>query len=204
MLSVRRCLGSFVRTMSKVVGISGVTNGGKTTLCVELLQELRRKDICVTHLNMDDYYWDEDSTHHALLKDFNNHADWDDVCAVDWVSLINTIKEWKAASTPTEGSARLLLVEGIMIFNQRDMLHYFDKMYFITLPYDECWKRRQTRTYIPPDPEGYFDKVVWSHYLKFKDEVAKIPGITQLDGQLTQEENFRHTLEGILELLQQK
>ena len=54
--------------------------------------------------------------------------------------------------------------------------------FFLTLTRETCWDRRQKRSYDPPDPPGYFDKVAWPHYLKNLAEIREKAAITYLDG----------------------
>lgn len=72
-----------------VVGIGGVTNGGKTSLCTFLKQRFP----AATIINMDDYYYPEDSPHHIWI-DGMNHQDWDVVSSVNMGQLEKDIKGW--------------------------------------------------------------------------------------------------------------
>lgn len=67
-----------------------------------------------------------------------------------------------------------IIVEGHIIFNYTGYSFQFDHKFFFTLNKHVCFERRQRRTYIPPDPEGYFDEVVWPYYLSNKDKMIKI------------------------------
>lgn len=183
----------------KVIGISGVTNGGKTTLSRMLVSALNQKNVAVTHINMDDYYWEEDDPHHVQLEDFD-YANWDDVCSVNWPRLLTDVKKWRNEMTGRTG-ANVLLVEGIMIFNNRDMLACFDHKYFITLSKNECWDRRRQRVYEPPEPEGYFDKIVWPYYLKFKAEISNLSDIVFMDGMKSIEQLFGQLLTDVDKML---
>ena len=47
------------------------------------------------------------------------------------------------------------------------------KRYFLHLPLEECRQRRSKRNYLPPEPDGYFDKYYWPSYVEQK---ARIDG----------------------------
>ena len=55
----------------------------------------------------------------------------------------------------------------------RDFPFNFDYKFFLTLPKDECYRRRITRNYIPADPDRFFDECIWPMYLKNKQIVSQ-------------------------------
>jgi nicotinamide/nicotinate riboside kinase len=72
--------------------------------------------------------------------------------------------------------------------------HLFDIRYFLTLSKDVCSERRDARDYLPPDPPGYFDQIVWPMYLHNLNDVKSIYSI----GQGNQQESITF-LEGTLD-----
>ena len=65
---------------------------------------------------------------------------------------------------------------------------------FQALNRETCHERRQRRTYDPPDPPGYFERVVWPYYLQNLAEIKRKAHheeeITYLAGEGTLEDNF--------------
>lgn len=55
----------------------------------------------------------------------------------------------------------------------RDFPFPYDSKIFITLPEDEAYRRRQVRTYVPADPDGFFAECIWPMYLKNKEEMSR-------------------------------
>ncbi|CAM4760721.1 unnamed protein product [Rotaria magnacalcarata] len=150
-----------------VVGLGGVTNGGKTTICRALKQLLpsSKHNLAVESLHIDDYFRPIDDPHHIHLDKFGHH-DWDCLDALD---IDQFIVDFQSVRLKCD----LLLVEGFLIFNipflSKDH-HTYDLAYYFDLSYEECRKRRLKRNYNPPDPNGYFEEHVWGAYIKAKKE----------------------------------
>lgn len=157
------------------IGVSGVTNGGKTSL-VNYLQKIF-PDSVVFH--QDDFFRSEFDDKHEMIAELN-HANWEALSSVDWCKFLDAI-ERRTSQQPAE--RRLVIIDGHIIFNHPELTKLFDKRYFFTLTKEQCLARRLTRTYDPPDVPGYFDKVVWPMYLKNLEEVkATTNDVTYIDG----------------------
>ncbi|XP_015781482.1 nicotinamide riboside kinase 1-like [Tetranychus urticae] len=156
-------------TKVTIVGISGVTNGGKTTLSTKIIEKFPNSIL----IRQDDYFREEDDPNHIwiTLKSGRKHQNWESLNAVNWDKLksqVNlTLSELSNTSNP------LLIIEGHLIFNYRNFPFKFDLKFFFTLPKEECFRRRLDRNYVPADPPGYFDEIVWPMYLKNKEGMGK-------------------------------
>ncbi|CAF0960969.1 unnamed protein product [Adineta ricciae] len=152
-----------------VVGLGGVTNGGKTTMCkaLEDLFSSNKYHLRVKSLHMDDYFHPTDDPRHIHLEEFNHH-DWDCLEALDTDRFIADVQSFRS-------QCDLLLVEGFLIFNVSSPKHskLFDLGYYFDLPYEECRRRRSSRNYDPPDPEGYFEGHVWQAYVNAKTDALE-------------------------------
>ena len=151
-----------------VVGLGGVTNGGKTTMCQSLVQIFSsdRYEIDVKILHLDDYFRPNDDPKHKHLKKFNHH-DWDCLEALD---IDRFLQDFQSVRLRCD----LLLVEGFLIFNlssKSNQEYRYDFAYYFDLPYEECRKRRGERHYDPPDPKGYFEEHVWQAFINAKKQV---------------------------------
>ncbi|RXN32902.1 caytaxin-like isoform X1 [Labeo rohita] len=136
----------------KLINPESVTNGGKTTLTNRLIKAL--PNCCVVH--QDDFFKPPDQI--AVGED--GFKQWDVITALDMEAMVNTVKGWMenpikfarshgVQVTPAteiddpESQVHILIVEGFLLYNYKPLLEYFDKSYYITIPYEECKSRRR-------------------------------------------------------------
>ncbi|KAM7379579.1 hypothetical protein PAMP_005125 [Pampus punctatissimus] len=189
--------------MKLIIGIGGVTNGGKTTLTNRLLKTL--PNCCVVH--QDDFFKKPDQ----IEVGEDGFRQWDVIDALDMEAMTNTVKGWQenpvkfarshGVSLSPEASEKgihILIVEGFLIYNYKPLLDVYDKCFYISIPYEECKKRRSTRTYTVPDPPGLFDGHVWPMYLKHRKEMeSKSNRIEYLDGMTSKEDMYNKVYESV-------
>jgi len=147
-----------------IVGVSGVTCGGKTTIC-EKLQKFIAKSYHIDVINQDDYFKHESE----IQVDEMGFTKFDCVEAVDFPRLLNDVKKilYRYQTTPSDYQ-NVLLVEGHLIFAYEELNELFDHRFMLTLSHEETFRRRQLRTdYDPPDAPGLFQHHVWPEYAKY-------------------------------------
>ncbi|KAJ8972784.1 hypothetical protein NQ317_009237 [Molorchus minor] len=177
-----------------IIGICGVTCGGKTTLATELNHILPSSKI----FSQDDYYLDVSDCRHTFIPELN-HINFDVLTSLDMermhqdilkfisnnnlkpvgtkkkINLINGtgIKDLRkyVHDRVKKSELNVLIIEGFSILNYKPLLNLFNLKYYFTLSLEECKKRRDTRVYEPPDCPGYFEKCAWPEHLKQLDEV---------------------------------
>lgn len=158
------------KSSALVVGLGGVTNGGKTTMCnsLERLFSSDKYNLRVISMHLDLYFRSPDDPNHVHLPEFDHH-DWDSLHALD-------INRFLCDIEINRYKCDLLLIEGFLIFNiplSTDKNFPFDLIYYFDLSYEECLRRRLGRNYDPPDPENYFQGHVWHASVKAKQEVIE-------------------------------
>lgn len=179
-----------------IVGVGGMTNGGKSTLAKSLHQQIPNSCIIAQ-----DSYFKDDS---VVPVDSNGYKQYDMLDALHMDQMMSDVNSWRRdpesflrkqglnshqTSSSFDEEVYVLIVEGFLIFNYRPLNELFDRSYFIQIPYDICKKRRSLRVYSPPDPPGYFDGYVWPMYLKnLRDMENMVSGIVFLDGLQSKEE----------------
>jgi len=169
-----------------VIGISGVTCGGKSSLTLMLKNMFPYAAV----ICQDDFYHTDES---LLPKSSANNdmPNWDCLSSIDMISLTNKIK-----STIYESrlqSRRLLIIDGFLIFNYPPLAELCDLKYFLTLSYGQTLARRMKRCYESPDPPGYFHNCVWPMYrfhLKEMQKQSYSKEIRYLDGNMPLQDNF--------------
>ncbi|XP_074935441.1 nicotinamide riboside kinase 1 isoform X2 [Phalacrocorax aristotelis] len=180
-----------------IIGIGGVTNGGKTTLAGKLKKMLPNCDI----ISQDDFFKPESE----VETDEHGFKLYDVLDALYMDEMVKSIHNWMknpASSGVLTEELRntcdnlkntddvfILIVEGFLLYNYEPLNELWNRRYFLTLPYEECKRRRSARVYQPADTPGYFDGHVWPMYLKYKNELEEdASNIVYLDGTKSQEE----------------
>jgi len=178
-----------------IVGLGGVTNGGKTTMCHSLkrLFSSNKYNLRVLSMHLDHYFRSPDDPNHVHLIEFDHH-DWDSLNALDTDRFLDDIQS-------NRFKCDILLIEGFLIFNipiLSNNKQLFDLIYYFDLSYDECLRRRLGRNYDPPDPKGYFEGHVWQAYIKAKNEAFDLLKDKNLVVVNTTEESFDKIEENIV------
>jgi len=143
--------------MSYILAISGASGSGKTTIANQLVKTLSRA-FSVNLMSQDDYY--QDQTH--LTMEQRLKTNYDCPTAFDqelFYTHLDTLKRGEAIDKPKycfETHTRLVesenvdatdivIVEGLMIFNQPQLKPVIDLGLFIDTPLDICLLRRINR-----------------------------------------------------------
>uniref|UniRef100_A0A8C7B176 Nicotinamide riboside kinase 1 n=1 Tax=Neovison vison TaxID=452646 RepID=A0A8C7B176_NEOVI len=155
-----------------VIGISGVTNGGKTTLAKKLQKHLPNCSV----ISQDDFFKPQSE----IETDTNGFLQYDVLEALNMEKMMSAISRWMESPrhspvSTDSGSTEeipILIIEGFLLYNYN------------------------TRVYEPPDVPGYFDGHVWPMYLKHRQEIENITWeIMYLDGTKSEEDLFSQVYE---------
>jgi len=139
-----------------VIGIAGGTGSGKTTVVNQILKELPVDEVCV--ISQDSYYKSTDNLSYEERIKIN----FDHPRAIDFELLeqhIITLKSGKEIQQPIYSFVthkrtkdnlktqprKVVIVEGILIFNSKKLLDLFDIKIFVHADADERLIRRVKR-----------------------------------------------------------
>ncbi|XP_012978387.2 nicotinamide riboside kinase 2 [Mesocricetus auratus] len=187
--------------MKLIVGIGGMTNGGKSTLTSSLHKAL--SNCCVIH--QDDFFKPQDQI--AVGED--GFKQWDALESLDMEAMLSTVRAWArdprkfarahgVSLQPGASDTHILLLDGFLLYSYKPLLDMYSHRYFLTVPYEECKRRRSKRSYAVPDPPGLFDGHVWPMYQKYKREMEQNGvEVVYLDGMKSREELLRQVLEDV-------
>jgi len=170
-----------------VIGISGATCSGKSTLADKIRDNFPTSVI----VRQDDYFLPLDDLHHVKIQELN-HINWELITSLDMQKMYSDIQEiLRSPGKNTTDSKMLLILDGFLLFKHKAITDLCDRKYFLTLTKEQCWERRKNRIYEPSDVPGYFDKIVWPEFVKYKNEVIRnelYEIITFIDGSKNMEE----------------
>ena len=138
-----------------VIGIAGGTGSGKTTITRKLMQRFGDDISVIYH---DNYY----KAHHEMSYEQRSRINYDHPDAFDTYMLIDALRELKRGhsvtcpvydytihdrsdKTVTISPAKVIIVEGILIFQNRELCRQMDIKIFVDTDADVRILRRITR-----------------------------------------------------------
>ena len=139
-----------------IIGITGGTGSGKTTVVNQIVKHLPDNEVCV--ISQDSYYKATDN----LSYEERTKINFDHPRAIDFNLIVKHLKELKSFKTieqpvysfvthnRTENTVKthpkkVIIVEGILIFNNEELRNLFDIKIFVHADSDERLIRRLKR-----------------------------------------------------------
>ncbi|XP_028048676.1 nicotinamide riboside kinase 1 [Monomorium pharaonis] len=182
-----------------VIGISGATCSGKSTLADKICDNFPS-----IMIRQDDYFLPSGDPRHVKIQGLN-HMNWELITSLDMQKMYSDIiKILQSPGKNVTDLKMLLILDGFLLFKHKAITDLCDRKCFLTLTKEQCWERRKNRVYEPPDVPGYFDKIVWPEFIKYKNEILQnelYETITFIDGAKDMEEIYEQVFKEISQLL---
>ncbi|CAF1091493.1 unnamed protein product [Brachionus calyciflorus] len=177
-----------MQNKTKIIGISGCTNSGKTTLAKRLQTQLSNSIV----LEQDDFYIrDENSLEYLEEAESYN---FDVITAIDVKKMKNQLQ-----SLIDSAKFEWILVEGCFIYDDSFLLEKMDRKYFLFIDKEESARRRKTRVYPTRDTQKYLEKCVWPEFTKYRERCERFyKDIIFIDASGTRDETFNKVYSDIL------
>ncbi|CAF0893551.1 unnamed protein product [Brachionus calyciflorus] len=170
---------------TKLIGISGCTNGGKTTLSKRLLLEIPNS----FYLSQDEFYLERNSQNYKFVEEVDSF-NFDVISAIDMKKFHMELNKLVRA-----GQYEYIFLDGILLYEDLNLVKMLDRRYFIDLNKEEAAKRRKSRQYILRETENYFEICAWTEFLKYKQNcIQNVNNVIYLDGSLPREDIFKFVL----------
>ena len=139
-----------------IIGIAGGTGSGKTTVVNQIINQLPTDEVCV--ISQDSYY----KATEGLSYDERAKINFDHPRAIDFELLVKHLKDLKGGNiidqpvysfvshnrtkdTIKTHPRKVVIVEGILIFNNEELRSLFDIKVFVHAETDERLIRRMKR-----------------------------------------------------------
>ena len=158
--------------MAIVIGIGGVSRAGKGTLSSRIQKWY--PDLNIVSLNMDDFVYPKDQ-----LTTIRGEIDWEVPESVNYSKLATSIAEEKKRN-------HMVIVEGILIYNDEKLLALYDKKIFVEVDY-ETFKVRKKLDKRWKIPDWYIEHI-WTSYIVHGrtniDDSLKVDGTREFEQEL--------------------
>lgn len=176
---------------TKLIGISGCTNGGKTTLSKKLIAEFKN---CV-YLQQDDFYYPRTEQYLDYIPELESFN-------FDVISAINMEKFHQEVRRLIDMNIYdYIILDGFILFEDKKLYNMLDRRYFLYLNKEDCLRRRISRNYKSIDTPNYFDRCVWPEFLKYKAKCeANYKDIVYINGSNSVDYIFNYVLNDIKDI----
>ncbi len=151
-----------------IIGIGGISRGGKSFLAKEIKNTLSQKQICILH--QDDFVLPKNQ-----IPKIRNHIDWESPLSIDFNLFYDAILEAKE-------KADIVIAEGLFAFYNEEINTLYSARLLVELPKHEFIKRKRRDGRWGYEEDWYIEHI-WQSYLYYgKPDFDKSHSYLHIDG----------------------
>ena len=135
-----------------IIGIGGISRGGKSFLAKKIKNTLRQQQICILH--QDDFVYPKNQ-----IPKIRNHIDWESPLSINYDLFYSSILE-------ADKNADIVIAEGLFAFYNEKINSLYSARLLVELPKQEFVKRKRRDGRWGYEEDWYIEHI-WQSYLYY-------------------------------------
>jgi len=154
---------SKAKTWPKIIGISGASRSGKTTLTVGLKQWLQEAGLSVASVHQDDHRRrSSENTTPAGMRT------WEGPQFTNW-------QRFETAVCKAKAWAQVVIIEGYLVLDcSTTVFHWLDGLFWVEITKEQLMSRRKEYPWGWPSGAAYAEGCVWPAHQQYVQRAARL------------------------------
>lgn len=153
-----------------IIGIGGVSRGGKTRLARRLARHFRKQGLLTVILHQDDFVFPEEA-----IPRIRGKVDWEHPGSIDF-------ERFRQAIADHSGAVDIVIAEGLMALYDSPTNALYDTCFFIEISKAAFLKRKAEDLRWGREPDWYLEHI-WESFQRYGQPGPGLPGWMALNGE---------------------